>query len=82
MLGEIGLFVMVVLIVLIATVGKTMRERYKAMGREPIGDSDEALRLRGEVTRLNERIQVLERLATDPAKRLSDQIDALEDKRQ
>ncbi len=41
---------------------------------------EEAERLRGEVTRLNERIQVLERIATDPAKRLSDEIDALDRK--
>jgi len=81
MLGEIGPFAMVVMIVLIVIVGRTMRERYKAIGREPAGDSGEALRLRGEVTRLNERIAVLERLATDPAKRLSDQIDALDDHR-
>lgn len=81
MFGEIGVFTMVVMIVLIATIGRTLRERYKAMGRAPVGDSDEALRLRGEVTRLNERIAVLERLATDPAKRLSDQIDALDDQR-
>jgi len=81
MLGEIGVFTMVVLIVLIVTVGRTYRERYKAMGREPAGDSEEALRLRGEVTRLNERIAVLERLATDPAKRLSDQIDALDERK-
>jgi len=81
MLGEIGPFAMVVMIVLIVIVGRTMRERYKAIGREPASDSAEALRLRGEVTRLNERIAVLERLATDPAKRLSDQIDALDDHR-
>ena len=37
----------------------------------------EAARLRSEVTRLNERIQVLERLATDPGKRLSDEIESL-----
>ncbi len=40
-------------------------------------DNGEAERLRLEVTRLNERIQVLERLAIDPAKRLSDEIDQL-----
>lgn len=80
MFEEIGLFTMIVLIVLISTIGRLMRDRYKAM--KPARDNGEAVRLRGEVTRLNERIQVLERLATDPAKRLSDQIDALEDKRQ
>ena len=46
----------------------------------PGDDGAEAARLRNEVTRLNERIQVLERLATDPGKRLADEIDALKDK--
>ena len=81
MLGEIGVFTMVVMIVLIVTIGRTLNERYKTMGRAPIDDGEEAVRLRGEVTRLNERIQVLERLATDPAKRLSDQIDALDERK-
>ena len=81
MQGQIGVFTMVVLIVLIVTVGRILRERYKVQARAPIDDGEEAVRLRGEVTRLNERIQVLERLATDPAKRLSDQIDALDDTR-
>lgn len=40
----------------------------------------EATCLRSEVTRLNERIQVLERLATDPGKRLSDKIEALKNR--
>ncbi|MBV7256236.1 hypothetical protein KCG44_05495 [Pacificimonas sp. WHA3] len=33
--------------------------------------------LKGQVGRLEERISVLERIATDPRKRLSDEIDAL-----
>ena len=42
-------------------------------------ESAENTRLQSEVARLNERIRVLERLATDPAKRLSDEIDSLKD---
>jgi hypothetical protein len=70
--------------------GSTRRERRQQRrsvridGRQgliTVGDDDtsreEAERLRGEVARLNERIQVLERLATDPAKRLSDEIESL-----
>ena len=79
MIGEISPFLMVVLIVLIVTIGRTYRSRYKAMGELPPGPDPEAERLKREVTRLNERIAVLERLATDPAKRLSAEIDALED---
>jgi hypothetical protein len=83
---------MVVAIVFITTVGRVLRARYgdtsdsrrsrrrnviEAAIHQSADDGAEAARLRSEVTRLNERIQVLERLATDPAKRLSDEIDAL-----
>jgi hypothetical protein len=54
-----------------------LARRQGAIGVADAAADAEAARLRGEVTRLNERIQVLERLATDPAKRLSDEIDSL-----
>jgi uncharacterized membrane protein YccC len=86
---------MVVAIVLITTVGRVLRARYgdtsdsrrsrrraaiQAALQQPGEDSAEAARLKNEVARLNERIQVLERLATDPGKRLSDEIEALKHK--
>ena len=84
---ELGVFTMVVLIVLIVTIGRVLRAKYgePSIGRgrrgmalmQDTASTEEAVRLRSEVTRLNDRIQVLERLATDPAKRLSDEIDAL-----
>jgi hypothetical protein len=74
---------MIVAIVLIVTIGRVLRERYRAMGRLPARPDASAEaenhKLHGEVARLNERIRVLERLATDPAKRLSDEIDSLKD---
>jgi hypothetical protein len=81
-------FEMVVLIVLIVTIGRVASgrmggrraQRQATLASDSAADSAavaEAARLRGEVSRLNERIQVLERLATDPGKRLSDEIDAL-----
>ena len=79
-------FEMVVLIVLIVTIGRVaagrMGDRRGKRGAIIQIDRNaesvaEAERLRNEVTRLNERIQVLERLATDPGKRLSDEIEAL-----
>lgn len=93
MIGEAFPFLMVVMIVLIVTVGRiysakhgldTSRRgrRLRSEGRVEIVDqhsSEEADRLKREVTHLNERIQVLERIATDPAKRLSAEIDALDD---
>ncbi len=82
-------FEMVVLIVAIVTIGRVISARYGvnvgggrkdrrlAAMQQTEAESDEAARLRAEVTRLNDRIQVLERLATDPAKRLSDEIESL-----
>jgi uncharacterized protein YlxW (UPF0749 family) len=83
---------MVVAIVLITTIGRVMRARYGDPGRDRRSRRNDALegsreteaeaaRLRAEVTRLNDRLQVLERLATDPAKRLSDEIESLKDPR-
>ncbi len=43
--------------------------------------SDENNRLTGQVSRLEERIAVLERIATDPAERTAREIDALRDDR-
>lgn len=80
---------MVVLIVLITTIGRVLRARYgePRLGRrmrtalaDDGASAAEAAQLRSEVARLNDRIKVLERLATDPARRLSDEIDALKDR--
>jgi hypothetical protein len=92
--GEIAPFIMVVLIIAIITFGKLYSAKHgldtrsrKERRRDgfyatPAGVSlEEASRMKSEITRLNERIQVLERLAVDPGKRLSDQIDALDAKR-
>ena len=77
-------FEMVVLIVAIVTIGRVLSNRYggkdqrrASNGELPAADSGENLRLQSEVARLNDRIRVLERLATDPAKRLSDEIESL-----
>jgi predicted nuclease with TOPRIM domain len=83
----------IVLIVLIVTIGRVLRARYgdtpdrrdkrlkqKDLVREEPASTAEATRLRGEVERLNDRIKVLERLATDPARRLADEIDSLKDR--
>ena len=77
-MAELSIPLMIVLIVAITTFGRIYRSRH--MYRGPAQDAvslEEAARMKSEINRLNERIQVLERLATDPAKRLSDQIDAL-----
>jgi len=81
-------FEMVVMIVAIVTIGRVLSGRMGDRNNKTLeklkkggsGDTDENLRLNAEVARLNDRIRVLERLATDPAKRLSDEIDSLKDK--
>lgn len=83
-------FEMVVLIILIVTAGRVLTVRYgggaaSRMGRRgrdmiapgEVVSIEDGARMKHEIDRLNERIAVLERLATDPSKRLSDQIDAL-----
>ena len=84
-------FEMVVLIILIVTVGRVLSARYgvsaggKRRGRDrdfiappqDVVSLEDGTRMKSEIDRLNARIQVLERLATDPSKRLSDAIDAL-----
>ena len=80
-MAELSIPLMVVLIVAITTFGRIYRTRhsYQAPAQDAVS-LEEAARMKAEINRLNERIQVLERLATDPAKRLSDQIDALKTK--
>jgi hypothetical protein len=79
-------FEMVVMIVLIVTLGKVLSNRFGGRDKHwkvnSIGSNENAenMRLQSEVARLNDRIRVLERLATDPAKRLSDEIESLKDK--
>jgi hypothetical protein len=86
-------FEMVIGIVLIVTIGKILSARLgvnprlskrdgKWQGRTLMADPDgvsavESDRMKAEITRLNERLAVLERIATDPARRLSDEIESL-----
>ncbi len=82
---------MVVAIIAIVTLGKVISARYgvNAWGKRSRRDRnfvalpqdvvslEDGARMKSEIDRLAQRVQVLERLATDPSKRLSDQIDAL-----
>ena len=76
---------MVVLIILIVTLGRVLRARFgdtpskrlRIIREDGPDGNAENTRLQSEVARLNDRIRVLERLATDPAKRLSDEIESL-----
>jgi len=72
---------MVVLIVLIVMVATVMKARYRHGGLQvPRGDDAETLRMKEELRALRERIQVLERIATDRENSLSRQIEELRDR--
>lgn len=73
-----GVFEMVVAIVAIVTVGKIIRARCtQRTSGENLMTREDAAALIGQVQRLNERVSTLERLATDPAKRLAAEIESL-----
>ena len=75
-------FEMVAIIVVAVVIGKIIQVRYAGGGTRHTDDSGEARRLREEVCALKERIQVLERLATDDTSsaRLDREIEALRDR--
>jgi len=83
-------FEMVVMIVAIVTIGRVLSGRMGNRDSRRLDklrrlagngeDNAENQRLQAEVARLNDRIRVLERLATDPARRLADEIESLKDK--
>ncbi len=87
-------FTMVVAIVLIATIGKVLSSKYKAqngivedvdmMGnvKQRVIESGDAQKMQNEIKVLKERIQVLERIATDnsSANDINRQIEALREK--
>jgi hypothetical protein len=74
-------FEMVVLIVAIVMIAGVMRAKY-SHSRRDIDPQDrlEKERLRDEVTQLKERLQVLERIATEKENSLARQIDELRDR--
>lgn len=91
-MNQFEMVVMIVLIVVIGRVlsnryGNTRLSRREekraalaAMLQPQVSDgvsAAEAERMQAEIKRLNDRLAVLERIATDPAKRLSDEIDSL-----
>jgi uncharacterized protein YlxW (UPF0749 family) len=57
---------MVIAIVMITAIARTSKEKYRAQGRSDLPvDNGETLRLREDVQKLRERVQVLERVITD-----------------
>ena len=79
-------FSMVVAIVLIVSIAGVMRARYGYRRRDrhgndhPVRDDTETRRLREEVTKLRERLQVLERITVEKENSLEREIEALRDR--
>lgn len=70
-------FEMVVVIVLIVMVARVAKHRATLRSSYGPANDLEIERLRDQVILLDRRVQTLEKLATDPARRLADEIDAL-----
>jgi hypothetical protein len=74
-------FEMVLGIVIVVMIATVLKARYKAVGPKAGGSDDsEALRLKEEVRALRERVQVLERIATDKESQLEREIERLRDR--
>lgn len=67
--------VAIVALVMIAGVAKHWLRGQQQNAKKMVDDADEALRHK--IDKLEKRIQVLERIATDKGERLRDEIDAL-----
>jgi hypothetical protein len=71
-------FEMVVLIVAIVMIASVIKSRVRARDNAVLApDSPDAEAMRMEIARLKDRVEVLERLATDKSRRLADEIDSL-----
>ena len=72
--------VLAILIVIVVFSSITMQQwiRHKAdLANKKLRDDDETDDLKAEIADLKERVQVLERIATDKGSRLKEEIDAL-----
>jgi uncharacterized protein YlxW (UPF0749 family) len=75
---------MVIMIVMITAIARTSKEKYRAQAQTGLSPADgaEAARLREDVQKLRERVQVLERVITDERKSidLTQEIERLRDR--
>ncbi len=71
-------FEMVVMIVAIVMIASVVKARARVRDNAALtADSPDAEAMRLEIARLKDRVEVLERLATDKSRRLADEIDSL-----
>ena len=83
-----NLWMMIFLIVLVGVIGNVLSDRYKALGKQadkadPAREKaleTERDQARGELEQLRDRVKVLERIATDPARRTAEEIEDLRDR--
>ncbi len=75
----INLWTMIVLVVLIGSVGGTLQSYFKYKRPRVISDPDKEIII-DEVRTLRERVQVLERIATDKNHSLEHEIERLRDR--
>ncbi len=68
---------MIVLIVITAILARVVRDRMRLRAAVPPVVPPETDALIAEVARLRERVEVLERIATDPTRRLGEKIESL-----
>ncbi len=71
--------VLIVAIVVIAGVFRNRRQHHHADYTETFEGSPRERELEGEIEQLRERVKVLERIATDPARRTAEEIEKLRD---
>ncbi|WP_340587025.1 hypothetical protein [Erythrobacter alti] len=81
-----GFWTAIVLIVLIMAITGTLGSRSKRKSRDRVEEQDQPTlpsnrekELEDEVVSLRERVKVLERIATDPARRTAEEIEKLRD---
>lgn len=73
-----NVFEMVVVIVLVVTIGRIIQMKYHHRNSgTSTDDRVDIAAMNQKIDQLNQRVQVLEKLATDPSKRLADEIDRL-----
>lgn len=70
---------MVLGIIIVVMIASVIKARFKASAKQPADEGD-TLRMREEVRTLKERIQVLERIATDKESALEREIEQLRDR--
>jgi hypothetical protein len=82
MIGELTGLLAVALIFGLPCLFIWTRHKRQVMEMNDAGSAPEMEKMRAQLARVEQRLAVLERLATDPSAKLAEQIDGLRDSRQ